>query len=784
MATEEINNQQAFNNELQETRILINEIKNAFRGIGAEINDIIKNEMQNLEGSAKNIAKTIQQDLNKAINVQKTSTEDITKIINKQRNGSLKLSEVENLIAKTKQRQLNIEDLLLEAVSEGVLKEKDREKNIFETNEQYKIQLKLLDDARLKAEEFEKTLGITYKIFEGINKIPILNSFIKIEKVKEAMEESASKGKNAFQAFGTGVSTTFSQIGKSLKDPLVLLSTQVVLIKKFFDLYGNVNQRIVDQQKQLGISYESSQKLYESAYQYASEQRNAFVTEARILEGRHKLNEALGTSVAFSNEEAITAAKLSEYYGLSAEQNAQLVILGKGINQNNSSILDTVIKTTVNYKAQIGGTLSQQKILQKVSSTSGEILTRFKGNTQALTASVIQADKLGLNLEQVNKVSESLLNFESSIENELKAELLTGKAINLEKARSASLSGDTSKLITEIAKQTGGIHEFEKMNVIQRKAYAEAFGMEVGEMGDMLRKKEFEAKLGADAKNTAAEQLRIAKERGITIEKSVQKDLEATSLAEAQKFTFEKLQSILSKIASGPMATIYRYLEKGFSFAERISGAFSKMTGGALGNALGTAVLAAPLLLGSARLIIGTASSIFKNGLTPLTAPWVRVANSMGGAGGASQFAGGSLSGGRGMVAQRQMMGKVGMGLAGVGVGMLTSGITSNMEEGGGKNTVSVLGGAASGALMGAAFGPYGALIGGLIGGVGSLISVLGESEERKKAETAKKEEAEKKTQDLLEQLSVRPIALNVNNDQIGKWNTASSQNGSNPKFG
>jgi hypothetical protein len=124
------------------------------------------------------------------------------------------------------------------------------------------------------------------------------------------------------------------------------------------------------------------------------------------------------------------------------------------------------------------------------------------------------------------------------------------------------------------------------------------------------------------------------------------------------------------------------------------------------------------------------------------------------------------------------------MGLAGVGVGMLTSGITSNMEEGGGKNTVSVLGGAASGALMGAAFGPWGAAIGGLIGGVGSLISVLEESEERKKAETAKKEEAEKKTQDLLEQLSVRPIALNVNNDQIGKWNTASSQNGSNPKFG
>jgi hypothetical protein len=784
MTTEEINNQQAFNNELEDTRSQVSALRDGFRSIGAEIQDILDNKIKNLTGESKKYAKSLSQDIVSSLKVQKLETEKVNKIIEKQINGSLKVADANNLIGKYKNQQLSIEESITTALAQELITTSQAEKLVSSIAESYQEIYDKLDESVKKAEEFEDKLGITYKIFQGIEKIPILNALIKVKEVTKAMEESAATGASIWKVFGTGIGSTFSQIGKSLKDPLALLSAQVFLVKKFFDLYGNVNQRIVDQQKQLGISYETSQKLYESAYQYASEQRNAFVTEARILEGRHKLNEALGTSVAFSNEEAITAAKLSEYYGLSAEQNAQLVILGKGINQNNSSILDTVIKTTVNYKAQIGGTLSQQKILQKVSSTSGEILTRFKGNTQALTASVIQADKLGLNLEQVNKVSESLLNFESSIENELKAELLTGKAINLEKARSASLSGDTSKLITEIAKQTGGIHEFEKMNVIQRKAYAEAFGMEVGEMGDMLRKKEFEAKLGADAKKTAAEQLRIAKERGITIEKSVQKDLEATSLAEAQKFTFEKLQSILSKIASGPMATIYRYLEKGFSFAERISGAFSKMTGGALGNALGTAVLAAPLLLGSARLIIGTASSIFKNGLTPLTAPWVRVANSMGGAGGASQFAGGSLSGGRGMVAQRQMMGKVGMGLAGVGVGMLTSGITSNMEEGGGKNTVSVLGGAASGALMGAAFGPWGAAIGGLIGGVGSLISVLEESEERKKAETAKKEEAEKKTQDLLEQLSVRPIALNVNNDQIGKWNTASSQNGSNPKFG
>ncbi len=40
------------------------------------------------------------------------------------------------------------------------------------------------------------------------------------------------------------------------------------------------------------------------------------------------------------------------------------------------------------------------------------------------------------------QTGESLLNFETSIENELKAELITGKQLNLERARAAALTGD------------------------------------------------------------------------------------------------------------------------------------------------------------------------------------------------------------------------------------------------------------------------------------------------------------------------------------------------------
>jgi hypothetical protein len=806
MATpEEVQLQDKLNDELKITNNTLNSIANNLAEQFKLQQKIGKEVEQTANDYYKDLAKTL-----------KASAKDVFTIAENQESlnrGALRSNTIQTQIAKALKEQNKAAATfeLLEQEIGTLTKEEAQWRN--DALEASKQQVATLTAQLTRAKQIEKTAGLTGKIFEGISQIPLLGKLVDTEKILENVYETAANTGNKWAAFGSGLTTTFSQIGKKLTDPVVLFTAQIGLIKKFFDLYGGVNKRIVEQGKQLNISKEQSQALYESAYQYAAEQRNAFVTEARILEGRYKLNEALGTSIAFTNKEAITAEKLSHYYGISEEQNAHLAVLAREIGQTNDDILNTVIKTTVNQKSQFGGTLSQQKILQKVSSVSGEILTKFKGNVGELTKAVMQADRLGLTLEQVDKIGESLLNFEQSIEAELKAELLTGKAINLEKARSAALSGDTAKLTTAIAEEVGNIHKFERMNVLQRQAYAEAFGMSASEMGDMLRKREFENKLGADASKTATEQLKLAKERGITIEESVKKDLEAKSLAELQKYTFEKISSILSKIASGPMATIYKYIEKGLKGVEGILGAFSKMTGGGLGNALGAAILGAPLLIGATRLMAGGLKGLlFQRGTD--ANPMVTRPMLAGGMGGGAFGGGGMMNwnqfqtsvAGKGMTpAQRAAAfkqykagtggggfgGGLGLSLAGMGVGLATSAIASNMDTGAGKTAVSTVGGAASGALTGAAMGSVipglgtaaGAIIGGLLGGVSSLVTEMQATREKEEANKAARDEAQKRTQEALEQMAIRPIELNVTNETIGKWNTYSSQNGANNSF-
>ena len=817
MATEqEIQFQRVLNDLIKDQRDLISEINSELKNklnVSKEVRkqyDVLENISDKLVNNAEDALELSQKQLDK----EKSKVNNVVK----QLNSAYKVLKTRIEEGK-KLEELTVQERALLAAGEQKFKIE-------------KATVKLIDRKINYQKNLNASIGLTGTLLKSATKITEKLGLSGLDDVfKKAKDAAVDKAKalgvsdekalglsGKIKTMSAGLGVLASGIGKKLGDPLVLLTAQIGLIKKFFDLYGGVNKRIVEQGKQLNISKEQSQALYESAYQYAAEQRNAFVTEARILEGRHKLNEALGTSIAFTNKEAITAEKLSHYYGISEEQNAHLAVLAREIGQTNDDILNAVIKTTVQQKAQFGGTISQQKVLQKVSSVSGDILTKFKGNVGELAKAVLQADRLGLTLEQVDKVGESLLNFEQSIEAELKAELLTGKAINLEKARAAALSGDTVKLTAEIGKQVGNIHKFEKMNVLQRQAYAEAFGMSASEMGDMLRKREFENKLGADATKSAAEQLRLAKERGITVEESVRKDLEAKSLAELQKYTFEKIKSILEKISAGPMATIFKYLEKGFKFVEGILGGFSKMTGGGLGNALGAAILGAPLLLGGIRLITGGLRGLIAAPGSRMNPGFQYVLNGGGGVpgGGMGGFLGGGkttlasgayvqggqafsaagkpLSGaaansviaaagkqGRGFGAFTPKAMGVGMGL-GIG-GMALSGVASSMEPGAGANAVGVLGQTAQYAGMGAMFGPWGAAIGGLVGLGMGLFNLSKENEERRKQEADTNKETQKKTNELIEQLSSRPVKLTINNEDLGRINTNTSMFSGNSKL-
>jgi len=779
--------------EYQKQKDVLSLLNDQFDEIESSLTDIATKQIQfvkSSEAGKRQISelKSIYNSLSKTARTLSSYTEDFS-------NGLLETKD----ISKTLRDISRDEDRIQRQIN---LAAKDKNVKLFG---QLQLELKQLDAEKEAAlilkeqnELIDEATGLTGKLLKGLEKLPIIGESINFGEINQNMRQAAGNS----NVFAAGLKTAGKQLKEGLKDPLVQAAALAVIYKKIWDLNKDLDQTLTDQARQLGISKEASKELYDRAFAYSNTTKDSFVTAERITKSAMELKSVLNSSVDLGDKNAEAAARFSHYYGLSAESGAKLVELGIEQGQNGLDILNVTARTYNEQKRQNGGTLQLQKVLDKVSGTSSDILVKFKGNTQALVAAVMNADRLGLSLDKVDQIGESLLNFESSIENELKAELLTGKAINLEKAREAALSGDLTKLTNEVAQQVGNIHNFEKMNVIQRKAYAEAFGMTVQDMSTMLRKQEFEAKLGDKAKASAEEQLKYAKEHNIEISDAVRQQLEQKSLADEQKEIFDKLRQILVKITSGPMLTLFHQMEKILGFVGKMLSGFGSITGGGLGNALGAALLTLPAAFMVMKALRGTRlnpmivelAGAGKAGMAPAMGSsmgggtgmtWNQYQKSVAGQGlnSAQRAAGfqqykaglGAIPAGAGGGLRGFMGSGMGLGLAGMGVGMLTAGVTSNMEAGGGKTAVGALGGAASGALMGAAFGPWGAAIGGLIGGIGGLVSGLEEDRAKRKAEEAAKRDADKKTNDLLESLAVRPVNIQVGPE---KMNNALNQYG------
>ena len=286
---------------------------------------------------------------------------------------------------------------------------------------------------------------------------------------------------------------------------------------------------------------------------YARANTDAFITTDRLVKAQGELTQELGVAGTYTGKQAEDFTRLTELIGLSANEAGKLARLAI---VNSASIEDTtksIIRGSAAAQRSNNISIDQRAILKDVSNLSEGILVKFQGNPEALGRAVVEARKLGTTLETIDKIGESLLNFESSIENELKAELLTGRQLNLEKARYAALTGDQISLTKEVANQVGSLADFQNMNVLAQRSLAEAFGLSRDELSKMLIDQEKINKLGDVSKMTFDEQLKALKAQGEPLDSILYKQIQQQSAQDKFNNAVTKLQDIVGNLVAGPL---------------------------------------------------------------------------------------------------------------------------------------------------------------------------------------------------------------------------------------
>jgi hypothetical protein len=197
------------------------------------------------------------------------------------------------------------------------------------------------------------------------------------------------------------------------------------------------------------------------------------------------LTEGLGSTERLTSEIIENTAVMAKTFGISTEMagglTAQLMQLPGGTAE------------TANSTLEFAGALAKAahvapgEVMKEIANNSEAFATYAKDGGKNVATAAVAAKKLGMEFSSLVKMGEGLLDFESSINKQMEASVLLGREINLDKARELSLNGDLVGATQEVLKNVGGEAEFNKMNVMERKALADSLGVSVTDLGKMVQ---------------------------------------------------------------------------------------------------------------------------------------------------------------------------------------------------------------------------------------------------------------------------------------------------------
>lgn len=310
-----------------------------------------------------------------------------------------------------------------------------------------------------------------------------------------------------------GMTSGFSDLARKI--PLVggLIGGLIDGLSAVLDLVIGVDDKIVKAGRQLNMTAGQARSFNRSLQDSAFNSNNILINSKKLLESQVDLTNQLGVVNTFNKEILETNIMLKDVAGLEADVRQRIVEIATVTENSAEGTTKSILAQVEGLKKATGIEFQSQKILKDIASQTGVIGLQFTKYPAQLTKSLLTVKAMGLELKDLDSMASSFLDFESSISKEFEAQLLTGKNINLAKAREAFLNNDLVTAASEINNQIGSSEEFLKLNRIQAESLAEAFGMNRDQLGEMLRQQEILAKVGGKQGDTAKEQLRLGLEK-------------------------------------------------------------------------------------------------------------------------------------------------------------------------------------------------------------------------------------------------------------------------------
>ena len=451
------------------------------------------------------------------------------------------------------------------------------------------IQAGLENEGKLR-DKINNKMGIFDNILKGIKDIPFIGELGLGEDLLKNMQLAAQNGKSVIGA-------AFTTIGSAAREAIGPAFFTGVIAAAF-----QVSNSVRDIGRNLALSKNEAKDFRNEVALTSAGSEDILVTTQGLIEANQTLNEIRGTGVKFTKEQLLDTNRLLKAEVLTVAAAGELSkiasVTGQGIREAYLNQIDGVLAA----EQESGVRLDIKGTLEATNKISGQIRAQLGANPALIAESVAQAKALGMELEEVASAGKALLDFESSISNELEAELLIGKQLNLERARAAALTGDFETLTREINANVGDFYEFSKLNVLQQDALAKSVGMSTDQLSEQLLKKADLNKLAQEARADGRDDI------AANLEQLSAQDKFNASVTKL-KGVFTDIASILTPIIDG-VAFLAAGLAESSVAAAILGGVMAAFAVNSIIGAIGslfTSVMAIPFGLGIPIAIAGSA---------------------------------------------------------------------------------------------------------------------------------------------------------------------------------
>lgn len=518
-----------------------------------------KQRLANADALLKSEQKDLQAKKQKGENLKKQIEDEIKLLNNKQNLTEKDLQKADSLdkALKNVNKTLAKNNVDLE---ENEKTQKNIEGIVKETDAHYKDLQKAIIQVKKELEDQRELMGLAGSSMAALdtvmNKFGLssLNAALGIREAHTAMVDTADQIReaggdvtslqNKFTVLNEGVKLMGRNLVKHLTDPAVITT---FLVKEMIDALLSADKATGELAKNTDLTYTEALQAREEFTRIANLSMDSAVNTRGLQESYSAIASSLGAQADINEKDLETFTKLREQAGFTNEELAGMykmsLVTGKSIEQTSEEFLGGAEALA----KQKGLSINVKQLMKESATVSNSIKLSLGGSAEALAKAMVSAKALGVNLEKVDGIANSLLQFEDSISSELEAELLTGQDIYLERARLAAINNDFATVAEEINNQLGGSAEFASMNRLQQEAIAKAVGMTREDLASSLTEQEALQRVGAKTAEAAREKYdALVKQYGV---EKAQKMLGDEALARQfqQQSNQEKVNQAIEK---------------------------------------------------------------------------------------------------------------------------------------------------------------------------------------------------------------------------------------------